>query len=135
MNELQYLYKIGLKILIGMFSIWLLLTIPGKSEIKKSQKIRETINENRNRWVNWDDTKKASDVVYLDVDNNKVVYRDTNKPKSNDLYKRSRYSDLNGITITSGNVVIQTDLSAEEIIEQLDIDVNDIIDYYGGDLR
>lgn len=49
------------------------------------------------------------------------------KPKSNKPYR--------GVEIRTGNTVINTGLTSEEILEQLDIDYNDVYDYYGIELR
>ena len=38
----------------------------------------------------------------------------------------------NGVVLNSGGNKIVTDLSSEEILEQLDLDYQDVYDYYGG---
>ncbi len=38
----------------------------------------------------------------------------------------------NGVVLNSGGKEISTDLSSEEILEQLDLDYQDVYDYYGG---
>ena len=38
----------------------------------------------------------------------------------------------NGVVLTSGGKKIVTGLSSEEILEQLDLDYQDVYDYYGG---
>ncbi len=38
----------------------------------------------------------------------------------------------NGVVLNSGRRKVVTDLSSEEILEQLDLDYQDVYDYYGG---
>ena len=38
----------------------------------------------------------------------------------------------NGVVLNSGGKKIVTGLSSEEILEQLDLDYQDVYDYYGG---
>ena len=76
---------------------------------------------------------KIKSVISYDYENMTVTYREPGKYKpENNKYKAPIST---GVTIKSGNVSINTGLSNEEILEQLDLDYHDVRDYLGDELR
>ena len=80
----------------------------------------ETHTKVGNKWKNADFSKPASAVKSLDYETNTVTYRDyrgfKGKVKITDVQK------INGV-------------SHEELIEKMDLDYSDLVDYYGAEGR
>lgn len=85
-------------------------------------------------WTNLEPGRSVQEIASYDYENMTVEYRD-NRPYQGKLKSRSYSYPSNGITIKSGNTVIKTDVTPEELLEQLDLDFHDIGDYYGIELR
>lgn len=81
---------------------------------------KETHTKVGNKWKNADFSKPASAVKSLDYETNTVTYRDyrgfKGKVKIPDVQK------ING-------------MSHEELIEKMDLDYSDLVDYYGAEGR
>lgn len=125
---MEYLVKYSVRIILTIFGLWLICFFISKSQETHYEK------PNGSYWKNIDPNRPVTDVESYDYVNRTVTYYDyTKKPEQKGLFSGKSSSD--GIVFKSGNVTIQTDLSAEDILEQMDIDYNDIADYLGDELR
>ena len=125
---LDYLFEILYKVLFGIAIFWFSCFI-----ISKCTKKEVVENPNKCHWKNIDPNRSPGDVISYDYENMTVTYREPGKYKpENNKYKAPIST---GVTIKSGNVSINTGLSNEEILEQLDLDYHDVRDYLGDELR
>ncbi|WP_370757742.1 hypothetical protein [Coprobacter secundus] len=125
---MDYLFNLMYKVLFGIIMFWFLSL--GVSKCTRKEVVE---NPNKCHWKNIDPNRSPGDVISYDYKNRTVTYREPGeyKPKNNKKYK----SNNSGVTLKSGNVSINTGLSDEEILEQLDLDYHDVRDYLGDELR
>lgn len=123
-------FTIVKKIMLIIFSIWL-----GCIVIAKISDPKPDDNKSSCYWTNIDPNRSVQYITDYDVENRKVIYEDGGYYDKPIMQKVTPYSNPSGITIRSGNTVIQTDVSPEELLESMDLDYNDILDYYGVELR
>lgn len=84
-------------------------------------------------WKNIDPSLPYNRISDLDYVNGTVTYTPHAYPGQ--FESTHSTNNYNGVTLKAGDVTINTGLSSEEIIQQLDVDYNDIYDYYGIELR
>lgn len=116
------------KILYGVLGFWLLCFMVDKCTSEKR------IPHTKPYWSNLDPNRSVQDIARYNINEGTVTYR-SNEPYREPIKSRMYYPKNDGITIKSGNTIIHTDVSPEELLEQLDLDYNDISDYYGIELR
>ena len=110
---------ITITVIILIFWIWEKLT-PIETKTIKSH------------WVNEDPSKSVTDIQYLNYETGEVTYRKYRTASREPKVSNSKLSTTNIVT-SSGDITIE--LTPEEIIQQLNIDYEDIRDYYGDELK
>lgn len=95
------------------------------------QKSKEPIKTG-NHWSNIDPNKHVTDILYLDYNTRTVTYREYGSGSSN--YKDQPPVKYNTV-INTPSKVVEIDLTPEEVLEQLNIEYEDVRDYYGDELR
>lgn len=80
-------------------------------------------------WKGWDPSRPACDISHLDYENMTVTYRTYPDPgQLPQSYPGKRHK---GVTITTGEGKrINTQLSYEELFEQLELEYEDLYEYY-----
>lgn len=86
----------------------------------------------KSHWVNEDPSKSVTDIQYLNYETGEVTYREYRTASREPKVSNSKLSTTNIVT-SSGDIDIK--LTPEEIIQQLNIDYEDIRDYYGDELK
>lgn len=74
-------------------------------------------------WKNIDPDKSTQLITDYDIDKRLIIYADT-----------TPYQGEVNITKSSG-IVIQTNITPEELLEQMDIDYHDVADYLGMEFK
>lgn len=126
---IKEVFKIATKILYAIVGTWLFFFILTQISDCTNQKEKPV----GSYWTNIDEDRPLTDIKHFNIQEKTVEYREPNLHRNIPSYTGS--NNEGGVIITSGNVTIKTDLSAEEIIEQLDIEYEDIMDYMGSELR
>lgn len=124
--------------LVGRLGYWLLRAIIIFTIVmvivilryKIKQKTKEEVNTEC--WNNYEPSKKSYISGY-DYINGIIEYSPMAYPGQFDKPKTNK--KISGVTINTRDTKIETGLSNEEILEQLEIDYNDIYDYFGIELR
>lgn len=125
--------------LVGRLGYWLLRAIIIFTIVmvivilryKIKQKTKEEVNTEC-FWNNYEPSKKSYISGY-DYINGIMEYSPMAYPGQFDKPKTDK--KISGVTINTRDTKIETGLSNEEILEQLEIDYNDIYDYFGIELR
>ena len=128
---MDYLFEILYKMGFGLILIWFLSF--GISRCWNGKPTGDFIISSGSHWKNIDPNRPVTDIVSLDYDTRMVTYRSEGKYQGK--YKTQRNSQSNGEALKTGNATINTGLSNEEILEQLDLDYHDVRDYLGDELR
>lgn len=126
---IKEVFRIATKILYAIVGTWLFFFILTQISDCTNQKEKPV----GSYWTNIDENRPLTDIKHFNIQEKTVEYREPNLHRNIPSYMGS--NNEGGVIITSGNVTIKTDLSAEEIIEQLDIEYEDIMDYMGSELR
>ena len=122
-------FRVATKILYAIVGTWLFFFILTQISDCTNQKEKPV----GSYWTNIDENRPLTDIKHFNIQEKTVEYREPNLHRNIPSYTGN--NNEGRVIITSGNVTIKTDLSAEEIIEQLDIEYEDIMDYMGSELR
>lgn len=109
-------------VLLVIASFWL---FDGLSELNRPPK------PIKYHWKNEDPGKKVTDIQYLNYDTGEVIYREYGPPTSNSKYIGDKVTSTK---ITTSSRIYEIDLTPEEILEQLNLEYEDVRDYYGSEL-
>ena len=104
---------------------------------------KPTIYSHESHFKNYDPEKKYN-IGHLDYVNRTITYTTPAKPgqfETPRTYHSGRGQinlgrhGIGDVTLNIDGVEVNTGLTSEEILEQLDIDYNDVYDYYGIEMR
>ncbi len=87
-------------------------------------------------WKNEDPNRPVTDIADYDYENQTVTYREYGNREESDRQLREfvkRNSET--VVLETPNGAIDTGLSSEEILEQLELDYHDAADYLGDELQ
>ena len=121
MEMREYIFRFVRRFLVVVAALWLIgfLSTPQKHKTEDRAII----------WKGYDPSRPVSDISHLDYENMTVTYRtypDPGQPPQS--YPRKRHK---GVTITTGEGKrINTHLSYEELFEQLELEYEDLYEYY-----
>lgn len=124
-----YIWRFIRRTSAAMFLLWLIcytLTEITKKPISQVVPPEEA-------WVGYDPSRPVTDIKEFDYVNRRVTYRTYREPgaqapRSKNNAKRDTSS---GVTITtSDGRIIRTGLSYEELFEQLELEYEDLYEYY-----
>lgn len=127
MEGFEAMFKWVFKVLIIM------AIIMASAFIREGQRNRQKEPSKSYTWNTPSYPKPKDADIKLDYETRTITYvppaypGQFSKPKSSKPYK--------GVEIRTGNTTISTGLSSEEILQQLELDYNDVYDYYGIELR
>lgn len=84
-------------------------------------------------WKGYDPSRPVTDIAEIDYENMRLTYRTYLKPGEQPpplkIYDNQRHSQ--GVTITTGGgKTINTELTYEELFEQLNLEYEDLYEYY-----
>ena len=117
----KYIFRFVCRFLAVITTLWLIcfLSTPQKHKSKDRTII----------WKGYDPSRPASDISHLDYENMTITYRTyPDSGQRTQFYPRKLH---NGVTITTGDGKrIDTHLTNEELFEQLDLEYEDLYEYY-----
>lgn len=117
----KYIFRFIRRFLTVFAILWLIGSLSSPQKHK---------NEDRTIiWKGYDPSRPASDICHLDYENMTITYRTyPDSGQRTQFYPRKRH---NGVTITTGDGKrIETYLTNEELFEQLDLEYEDLYEYY-----
>ena len=121
--------------LLFCFGVTLVVTLIGEIFLKPQFKEWEPYVP-KSPWKNEDPNKPVTEIAEYDYENQTVTYyqytdRDAADKQMNEFIQKNSET----VTLETPNGTIDTGLSSEEILEQLELDYHDVADYLGDELQ